>query len=75
MRCPECVAEGERSRVTSHGGMTTLMGHYPYYDEDGIYHNHDPNWTTSGYSCSRGHQFSRATLKECPNCTYGREES
>lgn len=68
MKCEECVAEGERSTVTSLGGMSTLMGFRPYYDEDGNYHVHDPNTTTSGYRCSRGHQFVESTLSPCPTC-------
>lgn len=26
-----------------------------YYDEEGVYHCHDPNVTTASYVCSRGH--------------------
>lgn len=74
MRCPECIAEGERSRLTSGGGMTTLLGYRPYYDEDGVYHDHDPNTTTTGYSCSRGHKFTIRTKRSCPNCTYGHDD-
>jgi hypothetical protein len=69
MKCDECVAEGERSTLTSLGGMTTLLGWHPYYDEDGNYHAHDPNETKSLYRCSRGHQFTKVTTPPCPSCS------
>ena len=55
MICPICKAEGEKSTI--HVGMQTrtLMGWTPYYDEDGVLHDKDPNWTTTSLSCSRGH--------------------
>ena len=37
MKCPECIEEGEKSRVFSKGRSTTLMGFLSYYDEDGDY--------------------------------------
>jgi hypothetical protein len=37
-----------------------------YYDEDGRYHNHDPNITT--FSCSRGHSWGESRQHECQTC-------
>lgn len=73
MICPECAKEGQTSRVYSHGGMVTCMGHRPYYDEVGVYHNHDPNWRSSSYECSRGHNWVTKTRAKCPapGCDYG----
>jgi hypothetical protein len=51
-----------------------MMGWQPYYDEDGQYHNHDPNWTTQGFRCSKGHNWQTSSQKPCPNCLYGREK-
>jgi len=33
------------------------MAWTPYYDEDGAYHNDDPNIHTTCYKCSEGHIF------------------
>ena len=37
MKCPTCVAEGERSEVYRGGGISTLMTVHEFYDEDGDY--------------------------------------
>ena len=66
MKCEECVEAGLKSRVTGGGGSRTLLGHSPYYDEDGIYHNHDPNTITRSYSCSNGHRWVTKGKGECP---------
>lgn len=58
MKCPECVEQGEKSFVSVGSSWTTCMGVSSYYDEDGNYHHHDPNYTTIGYRCSRGHEWS-----------------
>lgn len=63
MKCDQCVAEGERSRVyVGYSVTTAMMPPSPYYDEDGNYHvPRDPNTTTTHYNCSRGHTWSRKT--------------
>lgn len=65
MKCPECVKEGLKSTVHSHGGMTTLLYCAPYYDEEGNYHDHDWNTTTNSYECSNGHKFSTKHSGSC----------
>lgn len=72
MKCPECVEQGKKSRVYPGVGATTLMGWSSYYDEDGQFHKHDPNTTTTGYRCSEGHTWQRESVSPCPNCLYGR---
>ena len=57
MKCPKCEEEGKRSKVYVGGSSSTLLGWTPYYDEDGNYHNNDPNRITTNYSCSEGHNF------------------
>ncbi len=64
MKCPECVAEGERSKVYPHESHRTLLAVQRYFDEDGTYHSHDPNKTTTKYECSRGHKWSEAEVRE-----------
>lgn len=65
MKCEKCVAEGKRSTVTDHGGMTTCMGTHSFYDEDGAHHFHDPNGHTRTYECSNGHRLSVTTYSQC----------
>ena len=65
MICPTCEKEGEKSKVYSQGGSSTLLGYSPFYDEEGRYHNHDPNRTTAYYECSRGHRWSAIIDNSC----------
>ena len=73
MKCPTCVAEGVRSRLTISPGMTTLMYSAPYYDEDGIYHSHDPNTTSFGWQCTEGHKGNSERGTRCPSCDWGND--
>ncbi len=77
MKCPECQTEGEKSRVFLRGSRTTAAHHWPYYDEDGIYHDHDPNTVTSAYHCSRKHSWETKSKRPCPaeGCDYGKEKT
>lgn len=68
MRCPECIADGERSRITIHGGTTTALPWSEHYDEDGVRHAHDPNTTATVLICTRGHQW---TDEQQPACSVG----
>lgn len=74
MKCPECVNQGQRSKVYDQGGSSTAMGWSPFYDEDGDYHSHNPNTHVNAYRCSNGHTFTTTTKPPCPNesCDYGR---
>lgn len=73
MKCPQCVKEGLRSIVRSHGGTVTCMGWSPYYDEDGTFHSHDPNRHANAFSCGNGHQFTQTSYLHCPACDYGKD--
>src|SRR5271156_4585541 len=70
MICPECQAQGQKSRVTSHGGSTTLIYYPPYYDEAGIYHHHDMNVVTESFSCSNDHRWVINRHPKCPGCMW-----
>ena len=72
MVCPKCKDEGKTSKVFDEGAMTTLMYCEPYYDENGIYHNHDYNTVTYYYRCSNGHHIREKGHKKCPNCDFGK---
>ena len=64
MICPQCKKLGKRSRVYCGVSIVTCIGYTPYYDEDGNYHQNDPNKTTTEYSCSHGHFWSETTGKD-----------
>lgn len=72
MKCIKCVEQGLKSKLYNLGSSITLMGWSPYFDEEGIYHNHNPNTRTTTYECSNGHYFNVAGHDKCPNCDYGR---
>lgn len=65
MKCPECKKAKLKSRVYPGIGSATLMYCRPFYDEDGKYHFHDLNTTTTSYSCSQGHDWVETTKGSC----------
>lgn len=66
VKCKECVASGQKSRVYGGGaGRMTCVGFTPYYDEDGKHHFHNPNVFTTGYHCSKGHSWVEKTRSSC----------
>lgn len=67
MKCPVCVKLGMKSTLQGGPGTVTAMYCPPYYDEDGNYHNHDNNTTTSGFKCSNGHSFVTEGHGACPS--------
>jgi hypothetical protein len=73
MICQKCKNEGQKSTVTVGPCFTTAMASRPFYDEEGTYHNHDGNVTTTSYSCSRGHSFTVRERLKCPGCTWPTE--
>lgn len=67
MRCPECVANDQRSTVYApSAGRSTLMAGQRFYDEDGTLHDHDPNTTTYSFACSNGHSWVESEKRACP---------
>ena len=65
MLCPECQKQGLKSKVYPGVGSRTLQWCPPFYDEEGNYHNHDSNTTSTEYSCSRGHAWVERTTGSC----------
>jgi len=55
--CPVCVKKGLRSTVRRGGTIGTCMAWDIYYDEDGVYHNNNPNSYTTEWYCSQGHEW------------------
>lgn len=70
MICATCKADGKKSRVYIGWSRSTLMHFTPYYDENGAYHYHDRNTTTTDYSCSEGHQWSEGAKPKCASCDW-----
>jgi len=72
--CPKCDADLVNGTCVSM--RTQMAGPTPGYDENGVYHSHDPNWSTSTYECENGHTVKRKTRKSCPGegCDFGGEE-
>lgn len=73
MKCPFCQADNQKSQVYPGSASSTLVNFTRYYDEDGLYHSHDPNTTTRDYSCSNGHKWREKTKHKCPSCDYGKD--
>ena len=71
MKCPKCVENGQRSKAYNEGTSVTLMSYQPWYDEDGVYHDHDGNWRTTMFRCSNGHRWERKYHKACPAGDFG----
>lgn len=73
MICSKCKDLGLKSRVTSGFGFSTAMYCAPYYDEEGVYHNHDANNHSWNYSCSNGHNFAISGHNKCCSCDFGKD--
>ena len=71
MKCPVCSREGLRSTVYgSQFSTTTDMGWQPYWDEDGVFHDHNPNGHGRSFTCSRRHSWSVGSVEACPAGDY-----
>lgn len=77
MICDKCKEEGLKSTVWPGSTMSTAMSINRYYDEDGNYHLHDGNVSSSSFSCSNGHSWSVKTKSRCPSvqCKWNRNEA
>lgn len=70
--CPECGAQLARSKGPA---RRTLMATTSGYDEDDVYHRHDPNQNVATYECENGHTVRRTSQPACPadGCDFGGE--
>jgi len=73
VKCPKCVEEGKKSKIQIGATRRTAMGVHKYYDEDGNFHLHDPNTSTTFCTCSNGHNFQIEEKDFCPLCGTGSE--
>lgn len=65
MKCPECGKQGLKSTIQVGNSSATLMRAYPFYDEDGNRHMHDPNTVSTEYACSNGHDWVGHSRRFC----------
>jgi len=68
IKCPVCVEQGLTSEVHDQGTMQHMCFFQPYYDKEGIYHDHDHNKHATEYHCNRGHSWTKVWFKVCPSC-------
>jgi hypothetical protein len=73
--CPTCQRTNQRSIVRvalvngAAPGAVSLKKPTPsdhFYDEEGAEHSHNPNITTTVYTCSNGHRFQEKSSWQCP---------
>jgi hypothetical protein len=74
MKCPVCEEMDLKSKVFPGTQTTTLAMGESYYDEDGEWHDHDPNRTTRSFWCSQNHGWSTSSYRKCPSCDYQLKE-
>lgn len=65
MICPACKSEGRTSKVYPGLTETTCLGYTPFYDEEGRFHDHDPNRRRSRMRCSNGHSWPETYRAKC----------
>jgi hypothetical protein len=74
MICEKCKEEGKRSTVSrDFGTISTDMAFYPDWDEEGVYHYHDGNISTSSFRCSNEHRFTvrqHGSICGAPGCDW-----
>jgi hypothetical protein len=56
--CEICEKEGTQYKVFVGATSRTLVAWQPFFDEEGNFHNHDPNFNATYYTCSNGHSWS-----------------
>jgi len=63
--CPTCYRSSVPSCVYVGARTSTLLSYVPFYDEDGKYHDHDPNMHNISFRCSRGHVWEEKIKYRC----------
>ncbi len=71
MKCPFCFDLELTSRVTSEDfAPETEVGYLPYYDDEDVYHSHDPNRRGTRNFCTQGHVWYVTDIPKCPAGDY-----
>ena len=71
MICPVCSKQEKKSTCYPRDISATHEKWLPFYDENGKYHSHDPNYYDTRYFCSLGHEWTVREIHKCPCCDYG----
>lgn len=71
MICETCKEQGLKSTISVGGSFVTCMGSSHYFDEQGAEHRHDPNETSTSYTCSNGHSWTGKEYRKCAACGWG----
>lgn len=71
MKCEECGKLGKTSTIGIGSSIVTSAGISQYYDEEGNYHHHDPNVSSTDYHCSNGHSWVVKSKHTCESCRRG----
>ena len=73
MAAPKCPEDGcTATRIYPGMSSATLISSQPYW-EDGKYHYHDLNTTTTNYGCGAGHSWTVKSKASCPSCGFPQE--
>ena len=74
MKCPECQKENKISSMWLQDEMYGTLNEEgeleveiskKYWDEEGVFHTHDPNPHKRIYQCSNNHVWSVTTYAKC----------
>lgn len=70
--CPACLSLAAICLGTS----ATLMLWYPYRDNEGKFHSHNPNTHKTCFKCTEcGTSYTEEWLESCTSCDYGKENN
>jgi hypothetical protein len=72
-KCPACQELGLTSRVnvTESDVKSSIEETECFFDEFGLYHEHNPDPIWLEFHCSNGHSGSITPCSCCPHCEYG----
>lgn len=79
MICPHChpTCNGIEHEGCQRSTIRIVPGKPPtdipkdqFFDEDGVWHSHNPNIIVTQYRCSNGHRFAERSSWECGECGY-----
>ena len=66
MICSECRKHGQRSRVYIIDSYYDLqIAQDRFFDEEGHWHVHDTNTSTTTYQCTNNHKWSETKYSMC----------
>jgi hypothetical protein len=66
MICEKCKEQGKTSTIFITGSLQRPFPHQAHYNEEGVYHDHDPNKYPQGFECSNNHIWVTENPLPCP---------